>query len=341
VTWPVVGLRQPVVRPLFGQPAEYEIVAELGRRLRLKARDGTDFFRVGPSSGRIMENVPEWYEDYLSNELEKGAPGISLAALKALPGAVWVDKGGTRYEKYAEKLAAGKLATAWYDGTPGADGSYPEATLVYDKPKAEGGTPIGIVVDGVVRTGFATPSRKVEFASARLDAMKDAQGRPVAGLPSYTPRDWQPDEEFPLYLINWKEVSHTHSRTQNNPWLLELKPFAPLIIHPDTAARLGIRSGADVWVESRYGRVRAKVELSKRIHPEVVGLQHGFGHTALGKRAKGRGTSDSLLRPTLSDPLSGMALHKEACVRVHPVWIRGSWHSPIVACTREAHECPP
>ncbi len=45
----------------------------------------------------------------------------------------------------------------------------------------------------------------------------------------YTPRDWQPSAEYPLYLINWKEASHTHSRTQNNPWLLDLQPTNPLI----------------------------------------------------------------------------------------------------------------
>ena len=29
-------------------------------------------------------------------------------------------------------------------------------------------------------------------------------------------------------------------------------------------------------------------------------------------------TSDTALRPTKADPLSGMALHKEACVKVYP-----------------------
>ena len=36
----------------------------------------------------------------------------------------------------------------------------------------------------------------------------------------------------------------------------------------------------------------------------------------LGRLAAGRGTSDSVLRPTAADPLSGQALHKEACVRI-------------------------
>ena len=56
VTWPVLGLRQPVVKPLFGQPAEYELVAALGRRLGLKTKDGKDFFRVGPVSGEPVED---------------------------------------------------------------------------------------------------------------------------------------------------------------------------------------------------------------------------------------------------------------------------------------------
>lgn len=48
----------------------------------------------------------------------------------------------------------------------------------------------------------------------------------------------------------------------------------------------------------------------------LLGLQHGFGHTPLGRLAKGRGTTDSPLRPTKSDPLSGQALQKETCVRI-------------------------
>jgi hypothetical protein len=29
---------------------------------------------------------------------------------------------------------------------------------------------------------------------------------------------------YQLFLINWKEASHIHTRTQNNPWLLEINP---------------------------------------------------------------------------------------------------------------------
>ena len=314
VTWPALGLRQPVVKPIFGQLAEYETVVALGRRLGLKTKNGKEFFHIGPLSGQPIENLTEWYENFLSKELKEGGPGITLEELKRLPGAVFVDKKGTRYEKYSEQIPDAKLATCWFAGDPGTEG-----TAIFDKPKDQGGKRIGTVIGGKPVRGFFTRSGKVELSSKWLAAKQDALGRPIDALPVFTPRDWQPTPEFPLYLINWKEASHTHTRTQNNAWLLDIKPENPLIIHPDTAASLGISSGDEVWVESKFGRVRAKVKATKRMHPEVVGLQHGFGHTALGRNAKGRGTSDAPLRPTKADPLSGMALHKEACVKVYKV----------------------
>jgi len=311
VTWSVLGLRQPVVKPIFGQPAEYEFVAALGRKLGLKDKSGKDFFNIGAISGQPIQDLTAWYEEQLSNELKTGAPGITLAELKALPGATWIDKKGTTYEKYAEALADSALTTAFYDGDPKADG-----TLVYSKPKAEGGTLIGVVVDGKAVKGFASKSRRVEFVSKWLADKPDATGKPVDPLPVHAPRDWMPDKDYPLYLINWKEANHTHSRTQNNPWLLNVKPFGPLIIHPDTAKKNGVADGDEVWVESSYGRVKGEVQTSRRMHPEVVGVQWGWGHTALGKDAKGRGMAEAPLRPTKGDSLSGQALHKETCVRI-------------------------
>lgn len=98
---------------------------------------------------------------------------------------------------------------------------------------------------------------------------------------------------------------------------MEIKPDNPLVIHPDTADRYSVGEGDAVWLESPYGhKVQARVMVSRRIHPGVVGLEHGFCHTALGRLAKGRGTTDLPLCPTLSDPLSGQASHKETCVRI-------------------------
>ncbi|HAZ14772.1 MAG: hypothetical protein A2X86_22385 [Bdellovibrionales bacterium GWA2_49_15] len=311
VTWPCLALRQPVVKPIFGQLAEYEMVAALGRRLKITDHEGHEFFLRGPLSGKPIENLTAWYEDYLSNEVKGGPSKLTLEQLKKLPGAVWWDKGGTKYEKYKSELSEEKLKTAWFDGDKKAEG-----TGIYDKDKAKGGKRIGTIIGGTPVRGFFTSSGKVEFFNKGYASKKDAQGRPVASLPEYTDRDWMPNAEYPFYQINWKEASHTHTRTQNNPWLLELKPTNPLMMHPQAAERLNLKTGDVVWVKSSYGKTKATVEVSKRIHPEVVGMQHGFGHTALGKQAAGVGTSDASLRPCKSDALSGQSLHKETCVSI-------------------------
>jgi len=98
---------------------------------------------------------------------------------------------------------------------------------------------------------------------------------------------------------------------------MELKPENPLMINSKTAGKLGIKDGDVVIVESPYGKVRAKAKLTEGMHPQVVGLQHGFGHWAFGNIAKGRGTHDAYLRPTVSCPISGQALHKQCCVKVY------------------------
>jgi len=308
VTWPALGLRQPVVKPLFGQPTEYEFVTELGRRLGLKEEDGNDVFWVGRMSGNRIEDKTAWYEEFLSKELKEGEPKITLEELKKLPGAVWISKTGTRYEKYKDVISPEKLADSIVEGN-----------IVYSKKKD--GTKdkqIGMIKeDGTAVRGFFTPSGKIEFYSETFAKKKDAQGQPVNPLPVYEPRDWQPDSKYPFYLVNWKEASHTHTRTQNNAYLAEMQPENPLMINADTAARLGINDGEMVWVESKYGKIKAKAKLTQGIHSEVVGLQHGFGHWAQGKIAKGRGFSDSVLRPTRADPISGQAMNKQCCVKIY------------------------
>ena len=367
VTWSALGLRQPVVGGtqqapskytfrggIFGQMAEYEFVAALGREMQLRNKAGQEFFSIGATSGEPVESLTAWYEEQLSNELKTGAPKLTLDELKALPGAVWVDPKGTTYAKYAAALKSKLVLDA--DGTvwdkPADDPARKQLALVidgvvYDKPVADGGTAVGRIIaeqawftdgDKLIdvpklegakpkqigyaiggtdpRRGFMTPSGKFEFHNAKFPDKADLNGLPVDADPVYRPRAWQPDAAYPLFLINWKEASHTLSRSHNNPLLMTLKGTNPLRIHPDTAARYGIADGDAITVESENDSVQAIADVTRRIHPEVVGAQHGFGHIALGALAKGKGTAFGTLNRIAFDPISGQATHKEICVRV-------------------------
>lgn len=217
-----------------------------------------------------------------------------------------MSKTGTTYEKYAKPVSEEKVKAAITEGN----------VLFSKKKDGTKDKQIGILKDGKAVTGFQTPSGKVELFNAKLAEKKDADGVPVDPLPVYKPRQWAPDGQFPLYLINWKQASHTHSRSQNNAWLVEIGPNNPLLMNAATAAKMGLKDGDAVWVESKYGKMKSTLKVTAGIHPEVVGSQHGFGHWALGKIANGRGSFDGGLRPTKADPISGQALHKECCVKV-------------------------
>jgi anaerobic selenocysteine-containing dehydrogenase len=107
---------------------------------------------------------------------------------------------------------------------------------------------------------------------------------------------------------------------------MEMKPDNPLIMNSATAAKLGLRDGDAVWIESPFAKAKGTVQVSERIHPEVVALQHGYGHWAMGKIAKGAmnklnkwsasGTADGQFLPGKAEKFSGMAVHKEIGVKV-------------------------
>ncbi len=163
---------------------------------------------------------------------------------------------------------------------------------------------------GATWIGFATPSKKFEFYSQQ---MLDKKLNP---LPDYVPTEDRPTTTYPLYLVNWKEALHTHSRTMNNRWLMEFHGENELWINTIRAQSLGIADGNNVIVENQFASARAKARVTERIHPDVVGMTHGFGHWGLGPVAKGKGTNDTQFVPGKAERISGMAAHKDGSVRV-------------------------
>jgi molybdopterin-containing oxidoreductase family iron-sulfur binding subunit len=87
-------------------------------------------------------------------------------------------------------------------------------------------------------------------------------------------------------------------RFANRPWLLELSDPVTKItwhswveIHPELAKRLDVREGEILRVTSPHGSIEAPVYIYPGIHPDVVAVPLGLGHTALGDYAKDRGVN--------------------------------------------------
>jgi len=159
--------------------------------------------------------------------------------------------------------------------------------------------------------GFATPSGKFEFVSRRMQEtgfphLPDSAGLKPAG-----------DPEYPLNLINWKCIEHTHSRTHNNPWLMEMEGSNPLYMNPARAQQLELKDGDRVMIESPFARKAAVVKVTPEIHPDAVGMTHGFGHWGLGKVARDKGTAVNHFYEGKVDKVSGQAVLKEGRVKVY------------------------
>jgi anaerobic selenocysteine-containing dehydrogenase len=74
---------------------------------------------------------------------------------------------------------------------------------------------------------------------------------------------------------------HIHTRSANAKWLDEIAHTNPLWIHPQDAARIEIRTGDLVRVETRIGHFVLKAWVTEGIRPGVVACSHHMGRWKL------------------------------------------------------------
>ncbi len=104
--------------------------------------------------------------------------------------------------------------------------------------------------------------------------------------------------EFPYLLYPYLSVALTDGRGANQPWLQETPdPMTTaswetwVEIHPETAARLGVKSQDLVKVISPHSEIVTIVYVYPGIKPDVVAVPLGQGHSADGRYAANRGAN--------------------------------------------------
>ena len=90
-----------------------------------------------------------------------------------------------------------------------------------------------------------------------------------------------------------------------------------LEMNPESAHEHGLADLDAVWVESIFGKLQTRVRFVKGLHPGVVNLPHNLGHSAGGRFASGRGVNGlSILNPN-PEPLTGLSAFTNTRVRVY------------------------
>ena len=125
--------------------------------------------------------------------------------------------------------------------------------------------------------GFRTPTGKIELYSTRFEELGYAP-LPYYEEPPESPVS-QPDnfEDYPLILTTGARIpcffNSEHRQIEN---LRKARRDPMTEIHPETAARYGIKKGDWMWIETKRGRIRQRAKVTTGIDSRVIAAEHGW-----------------------------------------------------------------
>jgi nitrate reductase NapA len=117
---------------------------------------------------------------------------------------------------------------------------------------------------------FYGPALKA-LPTGDLDTVTDPEKTSLAGKakiffrPYAAPAE-SPDSDYDLWLATGRVIEHWHSgsMTRRVPQLHQAMPTAQLFIHPKDAAIRELARNDLAWIESRRGKIQARVEIDGR-----------------------------------------------------------------------------
>ena len=175
---------------------------------------------------------------------------------------------------------------------------------------------------------FRTPSKKFEFFSQGLQghpALSRVESKDSSYLPHWEEVENRTDQKlYPLHLHLFRTMALTGSRNANQPWLQAISGGATYErwetwaeVSPETAEQLGISDRDLIWVESPHGKIKVRARVYRGAMPEVISIPFGSGHASGGRWATGLGENPYRLLPDTLDPLTGDPIKVSARVKVY------------------------
>jgi anaerobic selenocysteine-containing dehydrogenase len=158
------------------------------------------------------------------------------------------------------------------------------------------------------KTGFKTPSGKVEIASTALTE-QGLDPLPVYKEPPESPLS-QPElaKKYPLVMTSGARVmAYIHSQFRNIPQLRELMPDPLVDINPVDAAQRDIKTGDILTISSPRGSIKMKANVTDTILRGVVSLPHQW---------TGEANVNELVGDKTLDPISGFFPYKSQLCQV-------------------------
>ena len=174
------------------------------------------------------------------------------------------------------------------------------------------------------QVGKTAPKKETEELESLLQALNIQSRGDEMFLPHYEEAAFSGNESlFPLYLKPFRVNTLMDGSAANTPAMMEMVGFRNyerwnswVEINPETAAKLGINDGDNVWVESSIGKLKTKAKVFVGAMSDVVSIPLGMGHT-VGRFAKQHGVNPMELLASEADPLSGVTAIGSTRVKVY------------------------
>jgi formate dehydrogenase major subunit len=138
------------------------------------------------------------------------------------------------------------------------------------------------------KSGVTWPSFSVDEPESRGSIFKDGKfltedGKVLLNFKPFGPIGWEEPEgsptnpknkeaaEFPLIFTQGKTVNQwQHTYTNWSFYMGQFSDGNLVYVHPETAGPLQIQSGDWVYIETKVGKLKAKVKVSEAILPGVI-----------------------------------------------------------------------
>ena len=291
--FPVLGIRQPVIEPLYQTKATGDVLLQLAKAL----------------GGEIQKAVP-W------NDFKE----VLLYGIKGVFEAKRGDTFGLQFDQAWTRLLE---RGGWW--AP----SYKTFDEFWKLLQEKGGWWDPIYDFREWDRVFQTPSKQFEFYAQGLKGIYSSSSprdlKDHSFLPHWEESKMTDDEKkYPFYLHVFKTMALPDSRNANQPWLQAVvgeyvfERWEPWVeINPQTAERIGISDEDWVWIESSKGKIKVKARLYKGAMPDVLSIPFGEGHRSGGRWATGIGENPYRILTVDVDPLTGYPVRESTRVRIY------------------------
>ena len=181
------------------------------------------------------------------------------------------------------------------------------------------GKAVGLMVEGKPTIGFGTPSRKLEFFSPTLHEWGWTEREYTVPWPLKShvhPDNIDRAWGEMLLLPNFRLPTLIHTRSANAKWLYEISHKNPVWMHPSDGARLGVKTGDLIRVETEIGYFVDRVWVTEGIKPGIIAMSHHLGRWRLQDDMGGNPGMTSLVE--LED--DGLGHHKLNIIEHGKAW---------------------